>query len=206
MNLPIRQSANEMAAILRRRICFSKGTENEKLHEGTLAVEFGVSRTPIRQVLQRLAYERLIEVRSGVGSVMVPLSEDRREQEHKVACAMLNAAAECAQEEAISASLRLEVHSLGAAASVLREGEEELFFETRAKLLEVLAKLIPDEILRDGFRSSYWRLIRWKMRAMGTSQELVEMQRLAQMLSAATDAAETGGVPDLLKVIAEAEA
>ena len=38
-------------------------------HEGALATEFGMSRTPIRQVLPRLADERLVETKSGVGAI-----------------------------------------------------------------------------------------------------------------------------------------
>ena len=45
----------------------------EKLQEATLAAEFGVSRTPIRAVLQRLEHGRLVMVRDGVGTIVTDL-------------------------------------------------------------------------------------------------------------------------------------
>ena len=74
----IRRSADEIADIVRERICQCSGDEDQILHEGLLAVEFGVSRTPIRQVLQKLAYEHLVETRSGVGTIVSPLDPDAR--------------------------------------------------------------------------------------------------------------------------------
>ena len=40
------------------------------LKEALLAQEFGVSRTPIRQILQMLESERLVEIRDGVGTIV----------------------------------------------------------------------------------------------------------------------------------------
>lgn len=38
------------------------------INEMQLAAEFGVSRTPLRRVLQQLSYEGLVEIRNGVGT------------------------------------------------------------------------------------------------------------------------------------------
>lgn len=43
------------------------------LKENELATEFGVSRTPIREALQRLAVEGLVEIRNGVGTFVTLL-------------------------------------------------------------------------------------------------------------------------------------
>jgi DNA-binding GntR family transcriptional regulator len=43
------------------------------LRENDLAAEFGVSRTPIREVLQRLALEGLVESKNGVGTIVTAL-------------------------------------------------------------------------------------------------------------------------------------
>lgn len=51
-----------------------------KLPEDTLAEVFGVSRTSIRKVLQRLAYERLVDIRMNRGaSVAQPVAKDARD-------------------------------------------------------------------------------------------------------------------------------
>jgi DNA-binding GntR family transcriptional regulator len=53
---------------LRERICLLRYPPGTLLVETELAGEFNVSRTPIRQALQRLEYEGLVETRNGVGT------------------------------------------------------------------------------------------------------------------------------------------
>jgi DNA-binding GntR family transcriptional regulator len=55
---------------VRDRICVLEYPPGMLLGEVALAKEFGVSRTPIRQVLQRLEFERLVETRNGVGTLV----------------------------------------------------------------------------------------------------------------------------------------
>ena len=55
---------------LRNRICLLDYPPGAVLREVDLAREFGVSRTPIRSVLQRLAQDGLIESRDGVGTIV----------------------------------------------------------------------------------------------------------------------------------------
>lgn len=60
---------------LRSRICSGQLCGGDILVEEALGREFSLSRTPIRQVLHRLALEHFVETRSGVGTIVVP--EDR---------------------------------------------------------------------------------------------------------------------------------
>jgi DNA-binding GntR family transcriptional regulator len=53
---------------IRDRICLLEYEPGLKLSEEDLAREFGVSRTPVRQVLSRLEAEGLLESRHGVGT------------------------------------------------------------------------------------------------------------------------------------------
>jgi DNA-binding GntR family transcriptional regulator len=53
---------------LRERICLLDIPPGARLTEEGLATEFGVSRTPIRQVLDRLEFERLVEHERGSGA------------------------------------------------------------------------------------------------------------------------------------------
>ena len=56
--------------VLKDRICFFDYPPGTLLRESRLAEEFGVSRTPIRQALQQLEFERLVDVRDGVGTIV----------------------------------------------------------------------------------------------------------------------------------------
>lgn len=60
-------------AEIRDRICLLVYPPGTRLREGALADEFGISRTPIREILQRLALAGLVEVRNGVGTIVTAL-------------------------------------------------------------------------------------------------------------------------------------
>ncbi len=58
---------------LRRRISLLVYAPGAVLSENKLAAEFGVSRTPIRRVLQALEFEGLVEISPGVGTLVTTL-------------------------------------------------------------------------------------------------------------------------------------
>jgi len=72
--MPERIPADTIFEILRDRICLLEYPPGTVLREATLAAEFGISRTPIRAVLQRLAHDGLIVTRDGVGTIVTDLS------------------------------------------------------------------------------------------------------------------------------------
>lgn len=63
-----KRTVGEIYRELRERICLLDLEPGERLPEEALAAEFGVSRTPIRQVLDRLEHERLVVQRPGAGA------------------------------------------------------------------------------------------------------------------------------------------
>lgn len=58
---------------IRDRICLGDLDPGAVLSENTLAAEFGVSRTPIRRVLQRLEFEGLVKTKDGLGTIVTVL-------------------------------------------------------------------------------------------------------------------------------------
>lgn len=65
-----RKRSGSIYEAIRDRICLLEYPPGMMLHEERLAAEFGVSRTPIRQALQRLEFERLVSTRNGVGTIV----------------------------------------------------------------------------------------------------------------------------------------
>ncbi len=59
---------------IRNRICLLDYPPGTILRESGLAAEFGVSRTPIRSVIQQLAHCGLVESKDGVGTLVTELS------------------------------------------------------------------------------------------------------------------------------------
>ena len=74
---PPRSQAAEIHRVLRDRICLLRYRPGELLGEIELAEEFGVSRTPVRQALQRLDYEGLVETKNGVGTMVTGLDSQQ---------------------------------------------------------------------------------------------------------------------------------
>lgn len=72
-----RVSMLEISNTLLLRLCSLRYLPSQTLSEAALAEEFGVSRTPIRQVLQQLALFGLVESRNGVGTVVTEVNRER---------------------------------------------------------------------------------------------------------------------------------
>jgi len=58
---------------IKRRILFLEYTPGQILNENVLAKEFGVSRTPMREVLYRLAWEKLARIIARTGTMVTPI-------------------------------------------------------------------------------------------------------------------------------------
>lgn len=68
--------AEMIKEILLRRICHLQYRAGDQLKEAELAREFGVSRTPIRDAINRISHLGLIASRNGVGTIVVGLSAE----------------------------------------------------------------------------------------------------------------------------------
>lgn len=173
------------------------------LHEGMIAAEFGVSRTPIRQVLQKLAYERLVETRSGVGTIVSPLSTESRDRDMVALRALFRAAGECAYGLKVS---QKGLEKLISAQAVVRlaSHDAEGYLQIRTELLDITADLAPDTILGDAMRAAHWRQVRWRMAEHGWTKDGI-FEQLDQVFVACTEAAQQDGLAGLYAVLTEAE-
>ena len=71
-----RLDAEAIKQILLRRICHLQYKAGDQLKEAELAREFGVSRTPVRDAINRISHYGLIASRNGVGTIVVGLSAE----------------------------------------------------------------------------------------------------------------------------------
>lgn len=157
----MRKSNGEIAAEIRERICLLGGADEIILHEGQLATEFGVSRTPIRQVLQMLAYENLVETRSGVGTIATPLLIDRRESDFRAFRAILAACVHCPADNASVPGLALDRLRDARRLLAASTGADPTLVKTVAAYLEAMLLLVGDHIVATALRSAFWRHVRW---------------------------------------------
>lgn len=99
-------SAEERAyQYLRREILDGTYQPGERLREEALALQVGVSRTPVRGALQRLATEGLVEFRRYVGAVVRVLPAEEIEQVYQFRVVVESLAAELAAQRASEADV-----------------------------------------------------------------------------------------------------
>src|SRR5580693_255911 len=66
--LNIASVVDQVYTAIRERIVSGSLARGERVHQEDLAVELGVSRTPVREALRRLAAEGLVEMRTNRGA------------------------------------------------------------------------------------------------------------------------------------------
>jgi DNA-binding GntR family transcriptional regulator len=92
---PVRASrVTEAYDAIRRRILDNVYAPGHQALEGTLADELGISRTPVREALIRLAHEGLVEVVPRHGMRVLPVSAHDMHEIYEVLTALESAAAE----------------------------------------------------------------------------------------------------------------
>ncbi len=69
--------SNQLAQQLEEMIFSGKLRPGEKLDEATIAANFGVSRTPVREAIQRLVATGMVEVRRRAGTMVTQLTMPR---------------------------------------------------------------------------------------------------------------------------------
>ena len=144
---------------IRRSICLANSDEEMILRETSLAEDFGMSRTPIRQILQRLAYEGLVETRSGVGNVVVPLLPEHRARDFLTHKGILQAALLFDLPD-LTIGQHSEIVAAAAMADLFKDDDLNTLYDIRNRLHFIMSGLMPDPIISNAFSVSHWRTIR----------------------------------------------
>lgn len=187
-----KHNAETIANALRKRICMEPPTQSPLLHEQALAVEFGVSRTPVRQALQRLAYERLVEVRSGVGTVVSALDPSRREDDIQLAHGLLRLAAEMEGDRPLSLEAKGYIVALERQIADAASVDLASKYAIRSTTLTVITREMSNDILAEALKAALWRLFRWRLAEAAAAPEGIDaylrgaMERMARATSAGT--------------------
>lgn len=193
-----KHNADTIADALRKRICLEPPTASPVLHEQTLAAEFSVSRTPVRQALQRLAYERLVEVRSGVGTVVSPLILENRSMDINLASALLDVAADIEGDRPLSMEANAFVIALERQVSTATSLDLDTNYTIRSTMLGIIARELSNDILAEALKASLWRLFRWRMADAAAAPSGIDT-RLREVIELMAEATKVGTVRALLK-------
>ena len=72
----VQSVADQVYEVLRERIASGEIERGSRLHQEDLATEFGVSRTPVREALRRLAAEGLVDLFANRGARVATATDD----------------------------------------------------------------------------------------------------------------------------------
>lgn len=151
---------------LRARIFLSDPGARLVFRETELAAEFGLSRTPIRQVLQSLAHEQLVRTQTGVGTIATELLPEHRARDFAVYSNLALAAVEIPGNE-ITSEIKMRILGLAqmAETEVRQNGNRtlELFVSLAQTSGDATCQIIQEPILSDALAASRWRVIRWRI-------------------------------------------
>lgn len=133
---------------LRDRICLGQYCAGDIFYEQELGYEFEVSRTPIRQVLQRLAFEKLAVVRSGVGTIVESHSNNMVKSYLEMHARVLDTVSEL---KLVSESIDCEEEMANLQVRAFRlsaTSEPERFWLLLKAVQELCGRLLDDDLLR----------------------------------------------------------
>lgn len=189
---------------IRKAICLSGSEDENLLHETELAQRFGMSRTPIRQVLQRLAYERMVQTRTGVGTVATPLRPAERERD-LITYGGILAAIRMHDMPPLTVPQHADIQVLRSFAEALSPQDPEMQYELLSRTHGVLRALVDDPVLADAFSAAFWRSVRWHMRDLAADPEGATA-RLRARIEHGTGYADRAPADLFARFAAEAEA
>ncbi|MGY3437860.1 MULTISPECIES: GntR family transcriptional regulator [unclassified Marinovum] len=177
----------EALDLILAKIFLAKPGTKTVLHETTLAREMGLSRTPIRQMLQELALAGLVETRSGVGTVPVELLPSERTMAFKVFQEIATAAANCSESRPIKDAAKIEMAGQTALIQSTRVHDENLYVRYTIKVSHAMADIVDDHILSQAMMAAHWRIIRWRLSDYIASPEesWIALQNHTQMVTVA---------------------
>ncbi|ANT54857.1 hypothetical protein A6B35_33430 (plasmid) [Mesorhizobium amorphae CCNWGS0123] len=175
---------HEIYLELRRRICLLDYPPGSRLNERDLASEFGVSRTPLRTVLQRLEYDGLIVSQHGNGTEVTSIDLSSMRDIYIVRMRLMDAMAESSPLP-VTDEILGEVQELeGACRELLDSTDKRQFAEINIRMHGILHSLSSNGPLKNFndmlfFQSArFWFLLLEKMDFRQQVEDLLDELRM----------------------------
>lgn len=201
MHRMVGQQADILQAI-RTKICLADPREPIWLKETALADEFGVSRTPIRHILQLLANAQLVETQTGLGTQTTVLTLTDLPKHFETYGSICNVAISVAKDAPVPRKTTLGLMSVHNSLMIDDDRSPEAFVDLYGHIIDAMAHLISDPIIRFAHQAAFWRLIRWRTQEVSAGVE-GSWGLAATNLETAIDAATNGTERDLLGISAK---
>jgi len=134
---------------LRMRICLLDLAPGSKLNERDLSAEFGISRTPMRAVLQRLEYDRLIDSQHGRGTSVTSIDLNGMRDIYRVRMHLMDALAE-SEPAPMSDHAADDLETLASECEdIIRSRDKRQFALVNIRLHRIIHALASNDVLCD---------------------------------------------------------
>jgi DNA-binding GntR family transcriptional regulator len=133
---------------IRDRICLLEYPPGMMLHEERLAGEFSVSRTPIREALQRLEFEGLVRTRNGVGTIVTGVDFNSFKDVYELRLKIAELIGEMSPRPCTAADITFVESLLARAKKLNKSGDATEFWRVNHELQHQITQHIGNKALR----------------------------------------------------------
>lgn len=145
---------------LRDRIILLQYPAGTVIRETDLAEEFGVSRTPMRQVLQRLQFEGLVETRNAVGTIVTGFDLESLKDAYEVRMKIGEWVGELATRTYTDEDILEMEGLLKRTKKLLKSLDTHEYWQISNEIHQVLGRVIDNNTLQSIDDSLYYRTAR----------------------------------------------
>jgi DNA-binding GntR family transcriptional regulator len=135
--------------VIKDAIINNKLKPNEILSEEALAEELGISRTPVRAALKKLAFERLIVINPGKNAMVADLSQDDLSNVFTIRIALEPVAARITASKASKEQIAQLEETLDLQDEAIKTEDFELYLQKDYDFHSLLAQFTGNEQLYD---------------------------------------------------------
>ena len=185
----------DMYALIRQAITSGRFVPGQRLSERELAVQYGVSRTPIREAFRHLIQEGLVVYKPNSGYRIIPLSEELARHILVVRETLESIAARLAAQRDPKGTAEMMVETIAKARRAYREGQLSELISANQRFHQALVESSGNSVLKAMYRTlqGYIGLmmsvsLSWPRRPLETIREHGEIIRALK--SGNPDAAE----------------
>lgn len=138
-------------------ICLLDYRAGYQFKEAEIAAEFGVSRTPVRDALSRIAHLDLIETRNGVGTIVKALSHEKIADVYETRLRLAPLIGELSQVTVQASHLTSIEHLLEKARALTALDQARNYMQINHELQQLLCALISNSVLQSFWQQTYYQ-------------------------------------------------
>lgn len=178
----INKITNHIYSTLRDRICIRNYKRGTILKEGELATEFNVSRTPIREAIQLLRLDGLVESKKKVGTIVLGFDKTKMIEIYTVRIALMDYLAVESNQNFNNENIKI-MDELLCKISILRSTKNiDSFWHINEVLHENLISVVQNQFLKSLTRTLFLQTARswayllpltWECSCENLKQEII---------------------------------